>query len=274
MAEVTAPYIMGPTGLGTGVTRVQLGGASWKTPTWARTLLKVKPVATLDTPTAAESCIPELEIESNDIPVAPFQCFGSPTGAILGASGGGGSTGPNQSYDVNCPLKGGDNVDFYMKSLDANTSQPFGEVEVTYTNLTLGELGLVQRHAKTGTTTSTGTTASVDVVGTPYSFSAASRIVELMATFGHSTVATADGVLGYIKFTSTDLQDAQDLRMALEPVAGGLATLQVTHIPRATRQAVSVPCIANNVTIQDAFYAIALPGTAGAFKTGVVYEVL
>ncbi len=253
----------------TGATKTLAGAANMILPSWARTILAVTPMASMDTPTAAQSVMPLCELESNDVNIQPYQCLGAPTGAILGATGGATHTPPNETYVVNCPVNGGEQIAAYLSSLDDNTSAPFGGVELLLSNQ---PVGAPQRHAKVGTWTSTGTTASSDVAGTRYNFSGAKQIVELQASLGHSTVATADGVIGYAKFTSNEFDGVSEARMALNPIGGGLATLQVTHA-YATRRKVQIPVTPGQVNIQDYINLIAIGNTAGAFITGVVYEV-
>jgi hypothetical protein len=253
----------------TGATKALAGAANMILPSWARTILAVTPMATLDTPTAAQSVIPLCELESNDISIQPFQCLGAPTDAILGASGGGTYVGPNETYVVNCPVTGGEQIAAYLSSLDDNTSAPFGGVELLLSNQTIQE---PQRHAKVGTLTSTGTTASSDVAGTRYNFSGAKQIVELQAAVTHSTVATADGVVGYAKFTSNEFDGVSEARMAMNPIGGGLATLQI-EMAHLTRRRVKIPVTPGQVNIQDYMNFIAIPATAGQFMTGVVYEI-
>ena len=252
----------------TGTTTALAGAANIILPAWCRSIIACIPMASVDTPTAAQSVMPLCELQSNDLPLQPFQVLGSPTGAILGASGGAVHTAPNQEYQVGCPTNGGEQVAAYLSAQDDNTSAPFGGVELVVSNM---PAGYAQRHAKVGTTTSTGTTVSVDVTGTKYNFSGARQIIEFMAAVTHSTVATADGVIGYAKFTSNEFDCPNEMRFALNPIGGGLATLQVTHA-YVTRRKCMVPVSQGQVNIQDAINLIAINATAGQFLTGVVYE--
>jgi len=127
-----------------------------------------------------------------------------------------------------------------------------------------------QRHAKCGTLTSSGTTASSDVAGTAYQITGGSRIVELMGVFGHTTVAAASAVTGYFKFTSSEYRLSMPVKMMLDPVSTGLGTLQTTN-PRNTRSPVDIP-IQSPATIQDYLYMGLAPTVAGNWVTGVIYE--
>lgn len=267
MRPIISPMHSGNTSLGTSTTKTLMGGANMILPAWAKSILAVTPQATIDVPTAAQSLLPLCELESNDVSINPFQCLVSPTGAILGVSGGATHTDENQTYAVNCPVGGGEQIAAYITALVANTSAPYGGVELLISN----QQAPAQRHAKTGTLTSTGTTALSDVAGTKYNFSGAHQIVELQAFVGHTTVATADGFLGYAKFTSNEFEGVNEARMALNPIGGGLATLQVTHT-RVTRRKVQIPVSPGQVNIQDYINAIAIQATAGNWMTGVIYE--
>lgn len=62
--------------LGTGVVRTKIQTIGM--PSWARSLLAVVPIMADITPTAAQSIMAQVELESSDCNVNPFQCLASP----------------------------------------------------------------------------------------------------------------------------------------------------------------------------------------------------
>ena len=270
---IVATTVLGGTTLGTSTGKTLIGGVNFYMPSWARSLLAVMPTALMDTPTAAQSLIPLCELESNDFSVKPFQVLGAPTGAILGASGGAARTGPIESYIIDCPLGGGEGLSAYLTSLVAQTSAPFGNITLAYSNR---PSMAKQKHAVTGTLTSTGAATAVnsDVSGTRYGFSGADSIQELFGIVAHGVVATADGIGGYIKYTSNEFEGVSDTRLPLQCIAGGLATLQVTSIPGVSRVKNVIPCTPGQVNVQDAINMSATPNGAGVWISGVLYDVI
>ena len=257
----------GYTSLGTGTAKTQLGGSSVILPSWAKSILAVIPQVTIDVPTVSESVLPLLEVESNDVSIMPYQVLVSPINATLGATVGALNLG-NEKYAVGAPVQGGEQIDVYMKALVANTAAPNGGCGIVVSDRPAGHK---QRHAKVGTLTSSGTTATSDVAGTRYNFSNAKHIVELMGMFGHGTVAAADAINAYIKFTSSEFDGISDARLPLEPIAGGLSTIFST-CTKVARAPVDIPVFDGQVNIQDYLYMGLAPAAAGNFLSGVIYE--
>ena len=255
------------TGLGTSTAKTKLGGASVILPAWAKSVLAVIPQVTIDVPTVSESVLPLLEVESNDVSIMPYQVLVNPLNAVLGATVGPLNLG-NEKYVMGAPVNGGEQIDVYMTPLVANTAAPNGGCAVVVSNMPAGHK---QRHAKVGTLTSSGTTASSDVAGTKYNFSGARHIVELMGMFGHGTIAAADAVNAYIKFTSSEFDGISDSRLPLEPIAGGLSTIFAT-CTKVARAPVDIPVMDGQVNIQDYLYMGLAPASAGKFISGVIYE--
>ncbi|WP_143311646.1 hypothetical protein, partial [Candidatus Methanoperedens nitratireducens] len=266
--EIIAIEHSGFTSLGTGTAKTKMGGANVILPQWARSLLAVLPQAAIDTVTAAQSLIAQCDIESDDVPVVPFQCLTAPVAGLLGASGGALFTPKTEKYAIGCPLNGGEQIAAYLTALVANTSAPTGGVGLVVSNMRAPH---AQRHAKMGTLTSTGTGASADVAGTRYNFSGGNRILELFGAAVPTTVAAADGIIGYIKYQSNEFKQSVPLKLPLNPISGGLGTLTIAFVDGVSRQPVSVPIPRAQVNIQDYLYMGLAPGTAGNFVDGLVY---
>lgn len=237
-------------------------------PAWARQIVSIKPIMAIDVPTAAESVITKYSIESDDIAgLSPFEVLGPVSGAFLGASGGSVYQDKNQVYYVGAPCKGGDRLRAYVQALVSNTGALTTAMEIRISDQ---PPVFPQRHAKVGTLTSTGTTASSDVAGTAYQITGGSRIVELMAVLAHTTIAAASAVAAYFKFTSSEFRLSMPVKMMMHPISTGLGTLQTSN-PRNTRESVDIP-IQSPATIQDYLYMGLAPTVAGNFVTGVIYE--
>lgn len=237
-------------------------------PAWARQIVSIKPIMAIDVPTAAESVITKYSIESDDIAgLAPFEVLGPVSGAFLGASGGSVYQDRNQTYYVGAACSGGNRLRCYVQALVSNTGALTTAMEVRISDQ---PPVFPQRHAKVGTLTSSGTAASSDVAGTAYQLTGGSRIVELMGVFAHTTVAAASAVTGYYKFTSSEFRVSAPVKMHMDPVSTGLATLEITF-PRNTRSQMDIP-IQSPCTIQDYLFMGLAPTVAGNFVTGVIYE--
>jgi len=255
------------TSIGTATTKTQLGN-DVVFPAWATYLDAVMPQAILNTITAAESLIPACILESNDFRVAPFEVLGAPEGSTLGASGGGHFQGRQEKYAIGCPIKGGSRLSVYGQALVANTAAPVMGAGIVVSN---EHPGHVQKHAKLGTATTTGTAATSDVAGTPYTIVDASRITELFGVVAMTTVAGGDALGGYIKYSSSEFVDSPPLKLPLNPIGTGLATLQISYIDGVSRAPVNVEC-KSPTRIADYLYMPLAPGAAGNFVSGVIYE--
>lgn len=251
--------------LGTGVVRTKIQTIGM--PSWARSLIGIVPIMADITPTAAQSIMAQVELESSDCNVNPFQCLASPIGSGLGATYN--TLTGKDKYLVGLPLKGSENIDIYGTALVANTVAPKMGVAFIISD---EPAPFRQRHAKLGTATSTGTTVDTDVPGTAYQISGASRIVELMGMVGTKVIAAGDALLGMIKFTSSELVLNTPLEMPLYPNSFGLGATGSMLIPGVSRADVNVPVKSGQVTIRDYLNCNLLPAAAGTFVDGLVYE--
>lgn len=259
--------VIGPTSLGTSTTKTQLGGADMILPSWARSILAIITSVTLDTPTAAEGLTSTTILESDDFNVQPFEVPNQPLDSILGTN----TAAPvskNEKYPVNCLVKGGDRLKVYGQAKVANTAAPYHMVGVVVSDQVMG----TQKHAKTGTATSTGTTASSEVSGTPYSFSGGKRITELLGNVVHTTLAASSAIIGYMRFASSEFQQSSPAKLPLMPSVGLLGALGTAQVAEVSRAPVDIPLIAGPTTISDFLYMGLAPAAAGYFQSGVIYE--
>ena len=265
--EIIGVDVIGTTGIGTGTTKTQLGGADYVLPEWARQIVEVRPYATIDVPTVSESVLAKLTLESEDFVISPYEVLAAPVTAHLGAT-----CMPFvptiETYPVHCPVQGGGKLKAYGTALVANTAAPnMGCVIVMSSRPPTDR----QIFAKMGTLTSSGTTASTEVAGTQFSFSKGSKVIEMFGAFVPDTIAAADGVCGYFRHESSEFAAPVPLKMAFQPQVGLIAA-GASNIDGVSRQPVSVPLRPGQVNIQDYLYLDLAPAAAGNFVTGVLIE--
>jgi hypothetical protein len=254
------------TSIGTGTTKTQLNAATNVVmPAGARELVSIVPIANLLTPTAAQSLIAKIELESSDALVRPVEVIAPPTGAILGA------TGPGLSpelieYPVNMPLKGGENFQVFGTALVANTVAPLAgclmKISDTPTNLP-------QKHWKVGTLTSTGT-ALADVAATAFSITGAKEIVKVFSVVVPTTELASNPIAGYGYLESADFLSSFPTRFSPAPIAPLLGALGSALIGRVQVWDYSMP-VKTPCSIRDHFVLEQAPGTAGNFVNGIAY---
>jgi len=270
MRPIISALHTGYTSLGTGTTKTQLGGAAVILPSWAKSILAVKPNVNIFDNTTAEAVITSCDVESNDLSLMPFQVLPSPIASTLLGTNVQQYQHKPEIYAMGVQTQGGEQVNVYETALVANTAAPTGGATLIVSNMPAGH---PQRHAKIGTLTSTGVTASSDVAGTRYNFSGAKHIIELQAVMAGSLCTTVRGWMGYVKFTSNEFEGVADVKMELNPICGGSGTDISQYVDGTSRQQVDIPVAPGQVNIQDyAFFGVVSPTTAGNFVTGVIYE--
>lgn len=260
-------------------TKTKMGAADVLLPAWTRMIPAMRPTLTQDTVTTGEPVLGIAAIESGDVPILPFEVLPAPTGAGLGSSISTFQSKPEE-YVMNVKCLGGEAISCYMTGGYNHTTEPYGGISLAIANeewVKMFARGLRQRHAKIGTVTSTGTTASSDVAGTRYAFSGGDHIVELIGVAVHGTVATGDGMAGYVKYTSNEFeQSVTDVKLPLNPVNGALIgagyIMGTTYVDGVSRVPVDIPVGRGQVNIQDYAYFGIIPAAAGRFVDGVIYE--
>jgi hypothetical protein len=253
------------TSIGTGTTKTKLQTVNM--PSWVRSILAVIPIMADITTTAAQSILAQVDLESSDCSVNPYQCLASPIGSGLGATYN--TLTGKEKYLVGVTLKGSENIDVFGTALVANTVAPKMGVAVVISDK---YSPFKPRHAKVGTATAMGTAVDTDVPGTAYQISGANRIVELMGMCGSKVIAAGDAILGMIKFTSNELDLNTPLDLPLFPNSFGLGATGSMLLNGVSRADVDVPVKSGQVTIRDFLNCIYLPAAAGTFIDGVIYE--
>ena len=263
---VTGVDRVNATSLGTGTDKILLGGANLVLPDWAKSIVEVRPIVNIDVPTVSESVLAQLILESDDFNIGPYEVLAAPISSCLGATIAPFAASP-EVYPVNCPVDGGQ-LKVYGKALVANTAAPVMSCSV---KISSEPPRGPQYFAKMGTLTASGTTASTEVAGTQYQFSKGRRIVELFGSLVPDTVAAADALAGYIRYSSSEFAHVTPAKLELNPCVGGLSTLFSTKIDGVSRQKVSIPLNKGQTNIQDNLYMDLAPAAAGNFVSGVMF---
>ena len=254
------------TSLGTGTTKTLLGGSNLTLPDWARSIVSVKPVVNIAVPTVSESVLAQLILESDDFNIGPYEVLAAPISACLGTTIAP-FVGAPEVYPVNCPVDGGQ-LKVYGKALVANTTAPTMSCSIKISSAPpVGP----QHFAKMGTLTSSGTTASTEVAGTPYQFSKAVRITELMGCYVPDTIEAADDVTGYIRYSSSEFSHVTPAKLELHALPGGLSTIFASKLDGVSREPVSIPVNGGQTNIQDNLYMDTAPVAAGNWISGVMF---
>lgn len=265
-SEVIGVDRVNSTSLGTGTDKTLLGGSNLVLPDWAKSIVEVRPIVNIDVPTVSESVIAKLILESDDFNIGPYEVLAAPISACLGATVAP-SIGKPEVYPVNCPVDGGQ-LKIYGQALVANTAAPIMSCSVVISSAPPKG---PQHYAKMGTLTASGTTASTEVAGTQYQFSKGSRIVELFGALVPDTIAAADALSGYIRYSSSEFSHVTPSKLELNPIPGGLSTIFSSKLDGVSRQSVSIPLNAGQTNVQDYLYMDVAPAAAGNFATGVMF---
>ena len=250
-----------------------LGGATVILPSWTKSIMAVVAKSNAEVPVAGVSFLGQVDIESQDLTLQPFQVFAPPIANFVGNASH--NVIKPEIYKMNARTNGGEQISCYGTALVAPgaTLTPFVGVNLVISNIPVSP-GIVQRKAKCGTLTTTGTTASADVAGTRYNFSGGEHIVELQAIAANTTLVASKGLNGHIKYTSAEFDGPSEVKMDLHPTAGGIATTGNSIIDGVSRLPVDIPLLPGKgqVNIQDYAYFSNISSTAGNFCDGVIYE--
>lgn len=269
--------------LGTSTAKTELSGdrsgnsTDYVLPAAAKGIISIQPYLYIVTPTATQSLIASLKIESDDLGIKDFEVFAPPGMATVSTPS------PSMTdlmrtaeYPVYFPCLGGEKVQVYGIPQVANTVAPFMGAMIKWTDDT-SQLTQPQFRARIGGTpgaagsvTSTGTSATsvtgatITLAGQP-----ARTIRAVTGIIANTTLAAVKPLAGWFSFNSPELSYV--LRAPFEPVQGPLAaTMPPTqHLTRVDN--LSVP-IQPPSTIQTALQLTAAPTTAGSFANGLIYN--
>ncbi len=255
-----------------------LGGATVILPAWAKSILAVSAKSGIMVPVASVGFNPQVDIESNDLSIMPFQVFAPPVAPIIGAASHSMNMSRPEIYQMNASCNGGEQISCYGTALLAPgaTMTPYVGVNLIVSNERPQVNGILapQRRSKTGTLTGTGTTANADVAGTRYNFSGGRHIVELLGIMNGAVPTASTGFTGEAKFTSNEFAGVSAAQLDFRSLGGAFGTLGMGYLDGVSRLPVDIPLQPGQgqVNIQDYGYFSNISSSAGYFCTGTVYE--
>lgn len=259
--------LIGPTSLGVGATaKVQLGGADLVLPAWARSILAIRPMLQIVTPTVDEAVMASVTLESDDFSVQPFITLAAPIQSSDGTHAAPFTPEPPW-YPVNCPIAGGDRLKVYGTPLTASSAAPYMSCQVVVGDKKPG----AQLHSKIGTITATGTAASVNVTEASYTLTGGNTLKEIIGAVGTMALLAGDVIMGRFDFVSNDLKFPTPLKLPTSVMSGILGVEDAIISPGLSRAKVEVP-ISSPCLFTNSLRMALAPVGAGKFITGVIYQ--
>lgn len=247
------------------VTDSQLNNAKdMKVPSWARSIDAIACIVVNVTPTANEPVITKFSLQTNDIPLVPYEVIGPPLLPILGATGDQ-SGGQAVIYPCDIGVKGGETIKPYCQVMVASTGVIHANVALLYSESAPDDN---QKFSKLGTVTSTGTAVG-RVNGTAYSISGVSRVVGMLGAIYGTTLAAAKPFTGYIDYVASAFAHTPN-KLLMNPVPAVLGALgapwNIVSFLRCNSKVTGV------LNVQDSFVMGIAVTTAGYFWDGLMYE--
>lgn len=235
-------------------------------PSWARNLVSITPYIACDVLDGQLTLIAKIILESQDVALDPCIVL---TNAISGyhTTSGQPYQPPNETFKVNCPLKGGEEINVYGTLLTSFTGPNYVGCDIVVSDQPPAER---QRFYQVGTITASGTAAAT-VDGTAYNIHGSDRIVELLGNAHHEVSGATVVVFGSFKFTSNDLVRSCPMQYGFEPISGDVGDISGPHNTGIIRYEVDVPTH-TSCTLQDSAIFDVAPSAAGRFITGVVFN--
>lgn len=248
-------------------TKVKLSGADIVVPSNARQIRAIRPITVPVTPTAAQSVISQVVLESDDLPLQPSIFAASPIQPLLGATGGL-SMPPPPIYFLNQACNGGERISVYGQALKTNTVEPFMECEVYYDT---DKPALPALHGKVGTLTQTGTTAVEAFDTTPMGINGGTILEFAYGIVGQRTVVASEPYVGRGKIVSSDLSPPFPSTFAIAPVSPVLSTAGVAESPGILFADVGL-ALKQNATLTLSHVLDRALATTADFAIGVIYS--
>lgn len=221
--------------LGTSTAKTKLGGtqvegtsADYTVPSDARSVVAVRPKLWETTPTADQSVLATLKIESADLHLGDYEVFANPIDAGLGTA----ETMLQDAapwYPCNFPAYGNERVQFYGTAQVANTVAPLESVDVLLSDTPPApDMPLVQAKIAGinygGGPTSTGTAAGSQVFDGGLQISSPQKLIKaLYGVVVETTPAASKPVSGQFAVTAGEL-NINPQRWNAEPLTGFLGT--------------------------------------------------
>jgi len=233
----------------------------------AKSLLAVAPYVA-NTQTLAQTCMVELEVQSNDAPsISPYSIFAVPIPGGVGATNPGfGDSYMESLQPINVEVNGNDSIRFRARALLTNTVEPLVGALVYWSTEKPKDK---QVHAQVTANTAVPTTATptsgptISVTG-----SVQQRLKAITAIFSTLVSLEIDRRIGFFTIDATGL--AQDEFLPAEPIQGyigavGLSQVHLTKV-RGLDNLMTTPATINSTFTQEE------AALAASFSTGILYE--
>lgn len=258
------------TSLGTGVAETELG-TGINSPSQARQITSIVPYyGATGAYTAAQGAVAEIAIRSDSATLTPKR-------VIVSAGNGGVGTFIDvispilEEWEFNTPLSGQTLLRCYGTSQTANTVAFEAGCEIIYSTDSPNkqEKFWTKPNDETATSTATGvkTTGNTIQITTGTQGGTLTDLWALPYVAGVVTVS--ESLYGIAGFESSDFNDAMPLRMAVQPMAAGLATNCLPMVKMARRKCWKP--MKNNTLINTYFTLDEAQTAAQAFILGVGY---
>ena len=214
---------IGPTSIGTGVARTDLGNNN--KPSETQNLIEFTPwQAESGAFTANQSVLTQTEISSVSVKdILPKRVVNPAIMSGLGATFAT-LTPILQSFECNTPLQSGSNdiITAFGTAQVANTVAPVMGVELHYSNSRPSRKQMF--YEKPDNETAVGTAATT-VTGGSMTINGGSMLQVLGCEMASATVTASQHYSGIFQFSSSNFENSQDLSIAVQPKSVGLSTL-------------------------------------------------
>ncbi|MDE1824740.1 MAG: hypothetical protein KGH74_05620, partial [Candidatus Micrarchaeota archaeon] len=233
--------------LGTGTAKTELSGdrsgnsTDYVLPAAARGVLYIQPMLYQTTPTANQTCVASLKMESDDLGIKDYEVLAVPLSTNVATTDLGVTDLQRTSvYPVMFKCNGGEKIQVYGIPQTANTAAPNMGAMIWWTDDVSqvtdkpfrarigGTAGAAGSGTSTGTATGNVAGQTIQVGG---SAGQTRTIRSITAIVASTTMAATKPIAGWASYTSPDM--AFTLRAQLEPQQGALGTAQ--SIPHLTR---------------------------------------
>ena len=262
---------VGPTVLD-GTTSTKIGGANFKLPADAKCLLAIIPhISSPAGLTAGQAVTASVELKSDSNPLMPYKVLCAPIGSTLGKAG---ISVQDKApiYPVNCPVKGGSEIEIYGTGLIDHTIEPYVTVDLVIADF----VATPQFKAKIGTLTTMGAVTAGETKGSGIRLEGGKKIVEVCGYAIGTTVATLKGICGKFRLSSSGFKGMGDIELAVENIGGAVSidattatSIEFAHLTR--RGDLEVP-ITSPIDIDDYFNLGVALSTVGKFIVGLLYN--
>ena len=268
--------------LGTSTAKTKLSGdlsgnaADYTLPANAKGILYVQPMHYVVTPTATQTSVASLKVESDDLGLKDYEVFAPPIGGAIATTDNTLSDLMRTSiYPVMFRCAGGEKISLYGIPQTANTAAPYMGASIWWTDdaRQITDLPFRARIGGTpgaaGSGTSTGTSAG-SVTGQTITVSGGDTrtLRSLTGILAPTTINAVKPTTGYFTYSSPELAFLQ--RMQAEPIQGSLGSaLAFAHLSRVDN--LSVP-FKTPTSISTSLVLSQAPTTAGNFYNGILYN--